>query len=214
MGFMNIAEFLLSGMKKDLILAAIVGFLCAVLILPIAGNLKVQIPYSQYLIIILPLLSVLGMWVAYFIAKKIAVIYQVAKFVLIGALNTLVDWGILNLLMFLTSVTAGAGYSAFKGVSFLVAATNSYFWNKFWTFKKAGQPSRQTESTGREVLQFFIVSGIGFLMNVGVATLIVNVLGPQFGFSAALWANVGALCGTLVGLTWNFLGFKLIVFKS
>lgn len=74
----------------------------------------------------------------------------------------------------------------------------------------AGQP----KAVGKEFLQFFVVSCIGFALNVGLATLIVNVLGPQWGVSAKLWANVGALGGTLVGLVWNFLGYKLIVFKN
>ncbi len=209
--------------KKDLMMAAIIGFLCALFIIPIFKNLAPQISfsYSLGLIIVLPLLSILGMWLAGLLAKFIKVIYQIAKFVLVGALNTLFDWGILNLLIFLTAVASGGFYSVFKGISFLVAVINSYFWNKFWTFKKspamsdastfsAGQP----KAVGKEFLQFFVVSCIGFALNVGLATLIVNVLGPQWGVSAKLWANVGALGGTLVGLVWNFLGYKLIVFKN
>jgi len=194
--------------------AAIIGFLCAVLILPIASNLDLKIAYLKSLLIILPLLSVAGMLVAAVIAKKISVMYQVAKFVLVGALNTFLDWGVLNLLMFLTGIVLGYGYTFFKGVSFLVGLLNSYFWNKFWTFKKRNQPTIRTATVGREFLQFFIVSAVGFLLNVGMATLIVNVWGPHFNVTLKLWANVGAFGGTLVGLTWNFLGYKLIVFKT
>jgi putative flippase GtrA len=159
----------------------------------------------------------LGLLVAGWLAKLIKVIYQVAKFILVGTLNTFVDWGVLNLLIFLTAIASGPFYSVFKGAGFVIASINSYFWNKYWTFNKpvssVSQPGEQ-KSASKEILQFFVVSLIGFVMNVGVASLIVNWWGPQFGITAKLWANVGALCGTLVGLVWNFLGYKLIVFKS
>lgn len=209
-------------LKKDLMMAAIIGFLCALFIMPIFQNLAPQISfsYSLGLIIALPLFSILGMWLAGLLAKFIKVIYQIAKFVLVGALNTFLDWGVLNLLIFLTTIASGPLYSVFKGISFLVAVINSYFWNKFWTFKKS--PAMSDASTfnagppkavGKEFLQFFLVSAIGFAFNVGLATLIVNVWGPHWGLAAKTWANIGALGGTLVGLVWNFLGYKLIVFK-
>lgn len=202
--------------RRDLIISAVIGFLCAVLILPIAQNLNIQQSYAFVLLAVLPVLCIAGMAVAYWLAKKIKVFYQIAKFVLVGAFNTFLDWGVLNLLMFLASITAGSLYVVFKGISFLVAMASSYFWNKFWTFKKSSpeNASEPVQDNAKEMLRFFIVSLIGFLMNVGAATLLVNVLGPQAGLSKELWANVGALAGTVLGMTWNFAGYKLIVFKS
>lgn len=202
--------------KKDLFIAGAIGLVCALLILPIAENLAINLSYSYALIILLPFFSALGMWAASWLSQKLKFIYQVAKFILVGLLNTFVDWGILNLLMFLTSTVSGPLFPVFKGISFLVATSNSYAWNKFWTFKKPtdGKEVMEKKTTGKEFLQFFIVSVIGFTLNVGIATLVVNVLGAPIGISEQLWANVGALGGTLTGLAWNFLGYKLIVFKS
>lgn len=203
-------------LKKDLLLSAIIGLVCAILILPILKQVQFNLPYKFALIIILPILSVIGMFLAILIAQKIKVIYQLAKFVLVGALNTFVDWGILNLLMFLVGITSGPLYSVFKAVSFVFGVTNSYFWNKFWTFKKVSSvplASEDKKSVSREIWEFFIVSLIGLGLNVTAASLVVNVWGPHFGIGAKLWANVGALCGTLAGLVWNFLGYKLVVFK-
>ncbi|MBI2626236.1 MAG: GtrA family protein [Candidatus Nealsonbacteria bacterium] len=135
-------------------------------------------------------------------------IKQAIKFVLVGALNTLVDLGVLNLLIFTSGISTGFAYSAFKGVSFTVAVINSYFLNKFWTFKGQGGATARKEFT-----QFFIVSFVGFGINVGVASLVVNIIGPQLGIGDKLWANVGAICATFAAMTWNFLGYKFIVFK-
>jgi len=199
--------------KKDLILSAIVGLVCALLIWPIMKNLPLPQINPLYLIITLPILCVIGMVIALALGRFLRIIYQLAKFILVGTLNTFLDWGILNLFIFLTDASSGPQYSLFKGGSFLIATFNSYFWNKKWTFAKAdGAPAKK--DTGREVIQFFVVSLIGFALNVGLATVIVNVIGPQFGLNAKTWANVGAFGGTLLGLVWNFLGFKLIVFKN
>jgi hypothetical protein len=41
----------------------------------------------------------------------------------------------------------------------------------------------------------------------------VNIVGPKFGISESTWPTIGALVGTFLVLTWNFIGYKLIVFK-
>jgi putative flippase GtrA len=144
--------------------------------------------------------------------KNILVLFQAGKFVLVGILNTLIDLGVLNLLMFLTGITSGLWYSVFKGISFITAVINSYIFNRSWTFKGSGQ-----ENKNKEFLQFFIISCIGFGINVGVASLIVNVVANQFvylGFSSKIWANLGALAATGCGMIWNFIGYKFFVFKK
>jgi len=200
--------------RNDYIIAAIIGVLCAVLIFPIVKNLEMEVPFLWLAIVILPLLAVGGLILAAWLGARIKIIYQFAKFVLVGALNTFFDWGILNWLMFWLAITSGPFYSVFKAISFLIATINSYFWNKFWTFKKSPVAGEEKKAVGKEFLQFFIVSVIGFALNVGLAHFIVNIWGVQGNISEALWANFGALGGTLAGLLWNFLGYKLIVFKK
>ncbi len=143
--------------------------------------------------------------------KNLLIIRQAAKFILVGILNTLIDLGVLNLLIFATGIATGLGFSAFKGISFLAAVINSYFLNRFWTFKSAGQNDKK-----KEFSQFFIISVIGFGINVGIASLVVNVIGNQlivFGISDKIWANIGALAATFVSMVWNFIGYKFIVVK-
>jgi len=131
------------------------------------------------------------------------VLRQIIKFVIVGGFNTLLDFAVLNLLIFATGVASGTPFIFFKAVSFLVAVTNSYFWNRRWTFR----------SDKPVFIQFLVVSTIGLLLNVGTASFLVNILGPQLGLSEKIWANVGAVGGTLVVMTWNFLGYKFVVFK-
>lgn len=207
--------------KADIIGSLAIGELSAWLLYIIGKVNAAELPLPQGIVstfstlqgalmlaVALPILSVLGLYVAYFLAKFVKIIYQAAKFALVGVLNTFVDLGILNLFILLTGISAGTSYSMFKGVSFVVAALNSYVWNKWWTFES------KREKMGKEFSQFMIVSVIGFFLNVGTATLMVNVIGPQFGLAPALWANVGALAGTAVVFIWNFVGYKFWVFKT
>ena len=202
--------------KNDLFFSAVAGLLAAVFLLTIkySGNIIPihDIPYLEATLLLFPALAVLGIRIAAIFGQQFSVLFQAAKFLLVGVLNTLVDLGILNLLIAASGITAGIGFSIFKGFSFLIAVGNSYLWNKYWTFgeKKSKQ---DFIAQGKEFTQFLIVSGIGFFLNVGTASAVVNFISPQFGLSARAWPTVGALAGTLVVMTWNFLGYKFVVFK-
>lgn len=134
---------------------------------------------------------------------------QFGKFAAVGLLNFAIDFGVLNLLMLTSGITEGITFSAFKAASFVVANINSYFWNKFWTFRAGGR----TNVAG-EYGQFLMVSLVGIVLNVGAASVVVNFISPQFGIGLTLWANLGAVAGAAAGLVWNFLGYKFIVFRS
>jgi putative flippase GtrA len=149
------------------------------------------------------------------ITQRYPVIGQFLRFGLIGGMNTGVDLIILNLLMFSTGLYEGQPYSLFKAISFCCAATFSYFMNKNWAFR-----DKSKEKNISKFSQFFAVSVIGAIINVTIASLVVNYAKPITTFDAVisisdpLWGTIGALCGTAIGLIWNFMGYKLIVFKK
>lgn len=194
--------------KSDIYAGIIIGVAIALLLPVIARTIEVSIPFERALIVIFPVLTLIGLYVAQVLSRVVPVLYQVAKFALVGALNTAVDFGVANFLILLSGTAVGLEVSAFKGISFTVAVINSYFWNKFWTFRKK-------EGGGvREFSQFLVVSAIGFGINVGAASLVINVFDPVGGLSPERWANIGFLVATFVALTWNFVGYKFIVFKK
>lgn len=146
--------------------------------------------------------------------KKI--VAQFGKFFLVGTMNTLIDLVIINIETILSGVKQGPGYAVQKGASFLVAVTFSYFLNKNWTFEDSSK-----EEQAKKFSQFLIVSIVGMIINVTVATLAVTYLKPivnntlQLAFlTDQLWVSIGALCGTAIGLIWNFIGYKFLVFKK
>jgi putative flippase GtrA len=204
--------------KRDIIISAIIGCFVAILIIPILKHTEINLPFVLTLAapLVLPIIYILSMFFALIFGHKQKLIYQIIKFIQVGSLNTFVDWGILNLFLILATVNSGFLYAVCKAGSFIVAATNSYFWNKYWTFKKETEPSTFSEKKrrGGELFCFSIVSLVGFALNVATAHFIVNHWGPQFHIDVKSWATVGALGGTLVGLVWNFLGYRSTVFSG
>lgn len=193
--------------KSDAILSALIGFLDGVFFFFILKNIELDIPFAWSLPIVLAFLGWFGMFVASLIGKKLRIILQAAKFFLVGTLNTLIDLVILNILIWISGVAIGILYSVFKTISFLGATVNSYFWNKFWTFAKKETPSP------KEFFKFLIVTAIGLLINVGVASFVVNVVGPKFGLTEKIWATLAAIIAAFFAFVWNFLSSKFIVFK-
>ena len=138
---------------------------------------------------------------------KYTKLYQFGKFAAVGFLNTAIDFGILNFLIYITGAASGFSFVLFKAASFAIANINSYIWNRYWVF------SSERKEIGKEYLQFLAISLVSVAINVGSSSLVVNIIGAEFGLSPALWANVGAATGSAASLLWNFIGYKFIVFK-
>jgi putative flippase GtrA len=161
----------------------------------------------------------LGLSIAYSLGRRAPVVWQAGKFAVTGVLNMLVDWGALASLVFLFRryfgldsrdlILAGVTiYSFSKAVSFILANINSYCWNKYWTFGVHADEKRKAE-----FFQFFVVSVLGFIMNVFIASFVFMATHPPRGFTEDQWGITGAAAGSLAGFLWNFLGYKFFVFR-
>lgn len=198
--------------KKDLIFSLITGLLTGFVawkILVFLGRAEFYGVSVQWLLIAVPVLWILGVNLGYFLGKWVAFFNQFGKFSAIGFTNAAVDFGILNLLIAKTGETAGLMYAFFKGTSFIVATLHSYVWNKYWAFD-AGQ----SHGHAGEFVRFVSVSVLALVINVSVASFVVNLVPPVLGFDAKVWANVAAVAASAIALAFSFVGFKLVVFKK
>lgn len=134
---------------------------------------------------------------------------QFVKFALVGALNTGVDFLVLNIEMLITGITSGPLMFVQNIISFSIATTNSYFLNKHWTFR-----DKSKSQEGFKFAQFLTISVIGAFINSAIVYSATTFLDPMFNLSPTLWANLTKLLATGISLIWNFLGYKFIVFKK
>ena len=198
--------------KRDIGAAFIIGEACALIIILVSGYLEIPLSIRNLLKtlpFLLPVLSILGIWLVGLFEMKMPVIFQAGKSFLVGILNTFIDLGILTLLMERFQIFAGLYYIIFKGISFGAATLNSYFWNKLWTFEK-----KDSGTDLKETSKFYLITIGGLLIHLAVSSFVVNVVGPLFGISQKVWAYIGAMAAVFLGFVWNFTGYKFIVFKD
>ena len=211
--------------KKDLGFSSGAGILIGILLLPILKVAKPEL-FDALAIFIVPFFLIatpLGTLIAYKIGLRLEIVWQLAKYVVVGGMNTLVDIGILTIVI-LVSKNFGVSaedliysgiltitfYSIYKGLSFIIANINSFFWNKYWTFS-----SKNTQQKSpAQFVQFFTVSLIGLLTNVFIASLVFRSVPAFGGLNHDQWGLIGAAAGSLAGMIWNFLGYKFIVFEK
>jgi len=196
--------------QRDILFAGINGAIFGIMASTIAINLDI-ITFSPILILIaFTLLAIFGIVVGYFLSRYVAsFFFQLAKFGAVGASNFSIDIGVYSLLIFMTGITTGSFIPLFKGLSFIVAVVNSYLWNKHWSFE-----DKSKTDVGKEFIQFLTVSLIGIIINIGIVHYLVNVLGSFGSIDGKTWATLSAIFSAVFVLTWNFVGYKFIVFKK
>ena len=124
-----------------------------------------------------------------------------AKFGIVGAFNTALDFGLFILLY------VGLGWSALgaNSASVAVAATSSFFMNRHWTFRH-----RARTDLRREYSLFFLLNGVGLLIANACILFVEQVMGK----TGPLWFNIAQVAGLALGMVFRFTTYKRFVFLS
>jgi putative flippase GtrA len=196
--------------KAIVAIGGLVGLLSQPVLSNIAASFGVQLTLALRIgaFVVFTILAPLALYILYLLGKWLPVLFQFGKFAAVGTLNSFVDLGVFNLEILAFGTPAVWPYRIFKAISFLAGTTNSFLWNKFWTFD-----SREPANVAQTV-KFYAIAIVGFFLNVAVASFVFSNIGHPASISPNLWANIGALCGILVVFIWNFLGYKFFVFKK
>ena len=133
-----------------------------------------------------------------------------AKFLVVGTMNTAIDWGILNILLMTSRTETVLGFAICKIIGFTVAMTNSYILNKKLVFQDNQKVSAKQASV------FVMVNLIGLAINVSIAVAVLTacrgfLVPGQWQF--LICSNLGAAIATIASLLWNFWGYRRLVFK-
>ena len=195
---------------KDFLIVSLIGFLAGWLVLPTAANFELKITPSLILFSVFgfTILAPLLLAVIYYLSRFWPSLRQFGKFCAVGALNTFLGFSIFNSLMSFTGISRGPFYSLFLVIAFLASVTNSYFWNKFWSFQS------QTSTNPSEFSRFLLFTFIGLLINNTIASFLNNVVGPQNNISVKIWANISELLAISASFLWNFFSYRFWIFKK
>lgn len=207
--------------KKDFWLAILAGEIIVWLSLPTLKNIKILGLLAKWGIglklfvvfwaFFVPASAILGLYLFYLAAKhknKVGFL-QMGKYGVIGVLNTLLNAGIYNFLIFITNIASGFTVDLFFITAFVVTVTNSFLWNRYWAFEQIG-----TETVGKDAFQFFFISTVVAVINIGILHIIVNVIGAPANIDLKIWANVALALTIITSFFGNFFGYKFIVFKK
>jgi len=198
--------------RSDYAVSFVISQINAVFVLLLLFTLRMEIPYGSavalggakwWIFVFSPVVTFL--FLRFFC--RWAALSQFGRFWLISVSNFMIDFGVLNLLMYQFGVAEGLYYSVFKAASFILANMNGYAWNRFWTFGSWG-----AEGWTSQFMKFFGVVGVGLVINVTVASAVVAKFSGSGPLSPTAWANIGALAPMVVTLFWNFFGLKHLVF--
>ncbi|HZS48056.1 MAG TPA: GtrA family protein [Blastocatellia bacterium] len=132
---------------------------------------------------------------------------QFTKYALIGIFNFGISWGVLNLLLWITNRRGVIAYTIFLSIGFICAVSNSYLWNRNWTFKSQ-KGGANTYSL------FFVLTLIGAIIGIGISSVIYKYVPPVMGLGLTAWANVGLFVSVAFQIIWNFTVYSQIVFRS
>lgn len=124
-------------------------------------------------------------------------------FAAIGALNTVLDFGILFALK-----SFGLPAIAANTVSTSVAFVFSFVMNRKYTFKSSGQ------NVKRELVLFIAVTLFGLWVLQNIVIWLLTPVGLSFGWSDDTAVLVAKLVATGVSLVWNYIMYDKVVFKK
>ncbi len=134
-------------------------------------------------------------------------VQQFLRFCVVGFSSFAIDFGISFVLTFIM----GVKWEIAKTVSFTLAVTNSFFWNRHWTFDAVGQREHHTQYA-----MFFSVNLVGYLLNLAIMKLVIftNTGSIHGNFNSKPLFIVATLVATAVVVFWNFFANKHWTFKE
>jgi len=120
--------------------------------------------------------------------------YLLSKYATVGLVTAILDFGLLYIL----TDFIGFHYLASATISFIIAASTNYWFNKSWTFKSDGQHRKQ-------IPIFFTVAILGLTLNNYILYTSVEYLHFHY--------LLGKVFAAGIVLFWNFFCNKYLTFR-
>jgi putative flippase GtrA len=132
--------------------------------------------------------------------RHLAIGRQFIRFAIVGTLGFVVDASVLYLCLHRT----GLGLYGGRLVSYFVAATTTWYFNRKFTFTGSDD-----SAPTRQWMRFVVTNGFGGLINYGTYSFVVSYWG-----AIPMALLIGVAAGSITGLGFNFTAARLFVFKE
>lgn len=123
------------------------------------------------------------------------VIHEGAKFLIVGGTGVVVVLAGSDVLHF----ELGLGKFTAVTIATVVATIMAFLGNRYWSFAK-----RQGAGAHIETIVFFLLNGVGLLIQYGSIGLVTDV----FGLSSRIWYTVANLAGIGIGTLFRFWSYR------
>ncbi|GAB4456056.1 MAG: hypothetical protein Kow0070_05460 [Anaerolineales bacterium] len=125
------------------------------------------------------------------------------KFAVVGAIGSVVDIGVMNLMTQVFHLPLVLGGS----ISFVCAVVNNFIGNRYWTY-----PDSRSKPLARQLGMFFVVNAIGIAIRIPIlkylepplAGLFSNMAHLSYETADALAKNATLIFAIGVVMLWNF----------
>lgn len=125
------------------------------------------------------------------------------KFAVVGAIGSLIDIGVMNLMTQVFHLPLVIGGS----ISFVCAVINNFFGNRYWTY-----PDSRSKPIHHQLGMFFVVNAIGIAIRIPIlkyvepplAKLFESLTHLSFDAADALAKNATLIFAIGVVMLWNF----------
>jgi putative flippase GtrA len=134
-----------------------------------------------------------------------------AKFMFVGAMGAIVDFGTLNILAHVFDVPVTiAGV-----ISFTFAVTQNFLWNRYWTY-----PESRAFPLVPQYVQFFIINATALLIRVPILALVpgpvINMFestGMSPNTAEVLGNNFALALAVGIAMFWNFFVNRFVTYR-
>lgn len=126
------------------------------------------------------------------------------RFLIVGLIGAVVDFGVMNLLVGLFSVPLVIAGT----ISFIAAILSNFTWNRYWTY-----PDSRSKKIARQLTEFAIVSVVGLLIRIPILAIfdpifnrmieVVDISFTNFSYDF-ISDNLTLAVAVIIVMFWNF----------
>lgn len=128
-----------------------------------------------------------------------------ARFGIVGIINTVLDYGIFEILVLLLKAESPIFIFLVSVLSSSIAMINSYILNKKWTFKDTSKKYIQ------QIIIFFIINLFSIVLNSGTVALLTQITPTTIIHIPSILLTKGV--AIVFTMAFNFICYRLWVFE-